>query len=103
VELSILDAVGRVNETQRRVLGERVAARFGADLSGHWFAIWGLAFKPGTAIRELMRTPVLFDGRNLREPGEVVNLGFEYFGIGRRVVHPAATAFEESQVPALVA
>jgi len=38
-------------------------------------------------IRELMRTPVILDGRNLWEPERLRALGFTYFGIGRAVNH----------------
>ncbi len=34
-------------------------------------------------LKELMREPVLFDGRNMWEPSEVRELGFTYYGIGR--------------------
>ncbi len=34
-------------------------------------------------IRELMRCPVIFDGRNILPPQEVRALGFTYFGLGR--------------------
>ena len=47
-ELKLLRAVEAVNETQKRVLADKVVARFGADLTGRRFALWGLAFKPGT-------------------------------------------------------
>jgi UDPglucose 6-dehydrogenase len=30
------------------VLFEKIVSRFGADLSGRVFGVWGLAFKPGT-------------------------------------------------------
>jgi UDPglucose 6-dehydrogenase len=46
--LSILAAVQAVNDRQRRLLGDRIAQRFGTDLGGHVVAVWGLAFKPGT-------------------------------------------------------
>ncbi|WP_157263601.1 UDP-glucose dehydrogenase family protein [Azohydromonas aeria] len=46
--LLVLDAVERANERQKRVLVDKITARFGADLSGRRFALWGLAFKPGT-------------------------------------------------------
>ena len=44
----ILTAVEDVNADQKKVLVERVKGRFGADLSGKSFAIWGLSFKPET-------------------------------------------------------
>jgi UDPglucose 6-dehydrogenase len=47
-ELLILRAVEAVNDRQKLVLGQKVTARFGADLGGLHFAIWGLAFKPNT-------------------------------------------------------
>jgi UDPglucose 6-dehydrogenase len=47
-DLLILSAVEAVNERQKHVLGRKVVARFGEDLSGKRFAVWGLAFKPNT-------------------------------------------------------
>jgi UDPglucose 6-dehydrogenase len=46
--LQVLDAVQRVNHRQKQVLLDKVWARFGRRLNGRTFAIWGLAFKPGT-------------------------------------------------------
>jgi UDPglucose 6-dehydrogenase len=34
-------------------------------------------------IKSLMRSPVVFDGRNLLNPVEMSSLGFEYYSIGR--------------------
>ncbi|TVP55077.1 MAG: UDP-glucose/GDP-mannose dehydrogenase family protein [Gemmatimonadales bacterium] len=48
VDPMILEAVEAVNTTQKRLLLERVVARFGEDLSGRTFALWGLSFKPNT-------------------------------------------------------
>jgi UDPglucose 6-dehydrogenase len=36
------------NDAQKRRLFEKIIARFGSDLSGLTFGVWGLAFKPGT-------------------------------------------------------
>ena len=47
-ELLILQAVEAVNHRQKQVLGNKIIAAFGEDLSGRHFAIWGLAFKPNT-------------------------------------------------------
>jgi len=48
VDLGVLAAVERANERQKLVLVDKVRARFGDDLHGRTFAIWGLAFKPNT-------------------------------------------------------
>ncbi|MHC3994868.1 UDP-glucose dehydrogenase family protein [Thiomicrolovo sp. ZZH C-3] len=44
----ILDAVEAVNYDQKMVIADKVIKRFGEDLSGLTFAVWGLAFKPET-------------------------------------------------------
>ncbi len=44
----VLEAVEKRNNLQKSVLPEKVTARFGEDLSGRRFCVWGLAFKPGT-------------------------------------------------------
>ena len=156
--LSLLTAVEKVNERQKRVLSEKIIDHFGADLHGHSFAVWGLAFKPNTddmreapslvlienilarggairaydpvanreaqrilghrpglsftgdaydaakgsdaviivtewrefrtpdwdRLRNEMKSPVVFDGRNMFAPDFVASLGFAYFAIGRR-------------------
>ncbi len=47
-DFKILKAVEEVNELQKQVLFQFVTERFGKDLSGRRFALWGLAFKPNT-------------------------------------------------------
>lgn len=44
----LLEAVEEVNRRQKYVLVEKVLKRFGEDLAGRTFAVWGLAFKPET-------------------------------------------------------
>ena len=44
----ILAAVEAANDAQKHVLVDKLVARFGNDLSGRRFALWGLAFKPNT-------------------------------------------------------
>jgi len=156
--LKLLAAVETVNDNQKRVLVDKIAARLGADLTGRTFALWGLAFKPNTddmreapsrvivdaltargarivaydpvamseakrvfggapllsyaasplaacegadalvvvtewkefrspdfeALKLRLRTPLIFDGRNLYNPVDVRGAGIEYIGIGRR-------------------
>lgn len=44
----ILDAVEAVNYDQKTVISNKVVKRFGENLEGMTFAVWGLAFKPET-------------------------------------------------------
>jgi len=44
----VLQSVHQRNLFQKMMLGEKISTRFGKDLSGLTFAVWGLAFKPGT-------------------------------------------------------
>ncbi|MEY8338982.1 UDP-glucose/GDP-mannose dehydrogenase family protein [Lachnospiraceae bacterium 62-35] len=47
-EPKMLEAVETVNYHQKRVIPEKVVKKFGEDLQGRRFAVWGLAFKPDT-------------------------------------------------------
>jgi UDPglucose 6-dehydrogenase len=47
-EARILRAVQGVNDSQKYVIVKKIVARFGENLKGFSFAIWGLAFKPET-------------------------------------------------------
>ncbi len=156
-DLKVLQAVEDANDAQKQVLVEKIVKRFGADLGGRRFAIWGLAFKPNTDdmreasarvligellargatvsaydpvamteakrifgdepriayatspeqalegadalaivtewkefrspdfahIAKTLKTPVIFDGRNLYEPKLVRDAGVDYQPIGR--------------------
>jgi len=44
----LITSVEEVNDAQKLVIAQKIVARFGEDLSGFTFGIWGLAFKPGT-------------------------------------------------------
>jgi UDPglucose 6-dehydrogenase len=156
--LHILAAVETVNEAQKHVLSEKIRKKFGQNLQGKRFAVWGLAFKANTddlreapsrtliadligagasvrgydpaagmearktfqtpkveivdsamaalegadalavvtewqefrspdfaAIKARLKTPAIFDGRNLYDPAVLKGLGFEYYPIGRKV------------------
>jgi UDPglucose 6-dehydrogenase len=76
--------------TARRIFGDRITlceksydALAGADA----LAIvteWNEFREPNfPRMRELLRTPVIFDGRNLYSPEHLRALGFTYFSIGR--------------------
>jgi UDPglucose 6-dehydrogenase len=156
-EAKLLDSVETVNKAQKQVLFDKVSRHFGADLKGKTFAIWGLAFKPGTDdmreapsrvlleqlwkagakarafdpaamketrrifgdradlvlcnraretlegadalvivtewkefrspdfdyLKKQLKSPVIFDGRNLYDPAMMKKQGFKYYAIGR--------------------
>jgi UDPglucose 6-dehydrogenase len=46
--LRVLNAVEEANEAQKMVLVNKLRTRFGSELKGKHFALWGLAFKPNT-------------------------------------------------------
>ena len=157
IELKVLNAVEDANDAQKHVLANKIKAKFGNDLKGKKFAVWGLAFKPNTddmreapsryliadlfeagatvnaydpaampetrriygdeprlvyadtpmaalkdadalvivtewkefrspdfeAIKQALRSSVIFDGRNLYDPALVRSFGIEYQSIGR--------------------
>lgn len=59
-EPTVLSAVEVRNRLQKRVLPAKIRARFGDALGGLHFALWGLAFKPGTDdMREASSTVLL--------------------------------------------
>jgi UDPglucose 6-dehydrogenase len=76
----------------RRVFGERddlvlcsdaQSALDGADalaIVTEWKAFWSADFG---RIRAALRTPVIFDGRNIYEPAAAEAAGLAYYGIGR--------------------
>ncbi len=89
-DLKILGAVEAVNEAQKQVLGAKITARLGKDLTGKQFALWGLAFKPDTddmreassrvLIQTLLRAGakiVAFDPVAMEEAKRVLALDFE--------------------------
>ena len=47
-DMSIIKATDNVNKKQRTNFTDRIFKRFGKDLTGRTFAVWGLAFKPKT-------------------------------------------------------
>jgi UDPglucose 6-dehydrogenase len=156
-DLQVLNAVEAANDVQKHVISAKIKQRFGDDLSGKHFALWGLAFKPNTddmreapsrelihdllaagatvtaydpvamhetqrifkdetrltladnpmaaldgadalavvtewkefrspdfsSIKQKLKTPIIFDGRNIYDPKMVKAAGLDYRAIGR--------------------
>jgi UDPglucose 6-dehydrogenase len=82
----VLQAVHERNEDQKHVLFRKITARFGEDLSGLTFGLWGLAFKPGTD--------------DIREAPAVVLLG-ELIAAGAKVLayDPEALEAARAELP----
>ena len=47
-DAKIMKAVEEVNNSQKLMIAKKVISRFGENLEGLTFGLWGLAFKPGT-------------------------------------------------------
>ena len=69
-DFGILKAVMSINETQKLKLIDRVKQRFGDDLTGKTFAVWGLAFKPYTD--DIREAPALLNIKALLDAGAKV-------------------------------
>ncbi|MFA7316077.1 MAG: UDP-glucose/GDP-mannose dehydrogenase family protein [Sulfuricella sp.] len=62
LELQVLKAVEDANDLQKHILLKKITERFGNDLSGKRFALWGLAFKPNTDDMREAPSRVLIEG-----------------------------------------
>lgn len=155
-DYSMLKSADEVNKNQRKLFIEKILNKFGNDLSGMTFGIWGLAFKPKTndmreapsidiinkllecgakivafdpkametaknifgnkikyakksyealkganclllltewnefrrpnfeLMKELMKTPIIIDGRNQYDGERLKQRGFEYICVGKK-------------------
>ena len=61
-DFKLLGAAMEINDQQKHVLVQKLLDHFNGDISGMTFAIWGLAFKPGTDdIREAPAIAIIKD------------------------------------------
>ncbi|MEH6679324.1 MAG: UDP-glucose/GDP-mannose dehydrogenase family protein [Sediminicola sp.] len=63
----LIEAVEIVNDKQKMVISNKVVARFGEDLTGKTFAVWGLAFKPETD--DMREAPAIYIIKELVKRG----------------------------------
>ncbi len=88
MELNIVAATERVNETQKLYLLPKISSHFGGNLEGRTLALWGLAFKPRTddmreapalpLIRELVRSGATVRAYDPQAMSEAERLLSEY-------------------------
>jgi len=67
---SLLTAVHAVNQQQRFVFIKKITEHFHGDLSGKHFAVWGIAFKPGTD--DIREAPAITLMKQLTDSGATV-------------------------------
>jgi len=66
----LINAVEDVNDDQKFVIAEKIVKRFGENLLGKTFALWGLAFKPGTD--DMREAPAIYVIKELVKRGAKV-------------------------------
>jgi len=82
----VLLAVEKRNQQQKHWFSRHLVSRFGSDLSGLTFGVWGLAFKPGTD--------------DMREaPAKTLLAGLVAAGANALVYDPVAMAVAEDELP----
>jgi len=81
----LITSVEEVNDKQKLVIAEKVVKRFGEDLSGKTFAIWGLAFKPGTD--DMREAPSIYIAK------ELVRRGAKIKAYDPKAMHEAKTFY----------
>ena len=64
---NLISSVEEVNNRQKMVIANKVVKRFGKDLSGKTFALWGLAFKPETD--DMREAPAIYIIKDLVKRG----------------------------------
>jgi UDPglucose 6-dehydrogenase len=63
LDLKIIKSVNEVNNLQKNILIKKIIDKYGNDLSGLHFAVWGLSFKPNTD--DVREAPSLIVIKNL--------------------------------------
>ena len=67
---NLITSVEDVNDAQKLVIAQKIVKRFGEDLTGLTFALWGLAFKPGTD--DMREAPAIYVVKELVKRGAKV-------------------------------
>lgn len=67
----LIKSVEDVNDRQKFVISEKIVRKYGEDLTGMTFGVWGLAFKPGTD--DMREAPAIYVIKELVKRGAKVN------------------------------
>lgn len=71
-EAKLISSVEEVNDAQKFVIAEKIIKRFGEDLTGFTFGLWGLSFKPGTD--DMREAPAICVVKELEKRGAKVKV-----------------------------
>ena len=63
----LITSVEKVNDDQKLIIAQKIVTRFGEDLTGLTFGLWGLAFKPGTD--DMREAPAIYIIKELVKRG----------------------------------
>ena len=66
-DAQLIEAVEHVNNHQKLSISNKIVKRFGENLEGKTFALWGLAFKPGTD--DMREAPAIYTIKELLKRG----------------------------------
>ena len=66
----LIKAVEEVNDRQKLVIANKIVNRFGKNLNGLCFAVWGLSFKPGTD--DMREAPSIYVIKDLLSRGATI-------------------------------
>ena len=96
----LINAVEQVNDSQKLVIAKKIVTRFGEDLTGFTFGIWGLSFKPGTD--DMREAPSIYIIKDLVSRGakikaydpKAVNEAKEYYLKDCKNIYYASTKMD---------
>jgi UDPglucose 6-dehydrogenase len=80
----LINAVEKVNDAQKLVIAKKIVKRFGEDLTGFTFGIWGLSFKPGTD--DMREAPAIYVIKELVKLGAQIR-AYDPKAIGEAKAH----------------
>ncbi|WP_172917691.1 UDP-glucose dehydrogenase family protein [Capnocytophaga canis] len=81
----LIHSVDNVNNRQKFIIAEKVVKRYGEDLFGKTFAVWGLSFKPETD--DMREAPAIYVIK------ELVRRGAKVQAYDPKAVHEAKTYY----------